>query len=81
MDTKLTVKLEKSVIESAKYYARNHRTSLSRMIESYLETLTGKEVNNFEITPFVESLSGVVKLPNDYDYKDDFSNFLNKKYK
>jgi hypothetical protein len=81
MNTKLTVKLNKRVIDDAKAYARNHRTSLSRMIESYLDAMTNKEIKEFEITPLVESLSGVVSLPNDYDYKDDYSKFLNEKYK
>jgi hypothetical protein len=81
MNTKLTVKLNKRVIDDAKTYARNHRTSLSRMIESYLDAMTKKEIKEFEITPLVESLSGVVTLPNDYDYKDDYSKFLIEKYK
>jgi len=81
MDTKLTIKLSKSVIDRAKYYARNHRISLSRMIESYLDSMTKKEPKEFEITPLVESLSGVVTLPNDFDYKDDYLKFLNEKYK
>lgn len=81
MNTKLTVKLNKRVIDDAKTYARNHRTSLSRMIESYLDAMTKKEIKEFEITPLVESLSGVVTLPNDYEYKDDYSKFLNEKYK
>jgi len=81
MDTKLTIKLSKSVIDRAKYYDRNHRISLSRMIESYLDSMTKKEPKEFEITPLVESLSGVVTLPNDFDYKDDYLKFLNEKYK
>jgi hypothetical protein len=81
MDTKLTVKLNKRVIDNAKNYAKNHRTSLSRMIESYLDAMTNKEIKEFEITPLVESLSGVVALPNDYDYKEDYTKFLNEKYK
>jgi hypothetical protein len=51
------------------------------MIESYLDAMTKKENKEFEITPLVESLSGVVTLPNDYDYKEDYSKFLNEKYK
>lgn len=80
MNTKLTVKLKKRVIDDAKTYARNHSTSLSRMIESYLDAITKNEIKEFEITPLVESLSGVVTLPNDYDYKEDYSKFLNEKY-
>ncbi len=81
MDTKLTIKLSKRVIDEAKDYAKNHRTSLSRMIENYLDTITKKEIKDYEITPLVKSLSGVITLPNDFDYKDDYAKFVNEKYK
>jgi len=81
MDTKLTLKLDKSVIDQAKHYAKSHNMSLSRLIESYLATVTEHEKKEFEITPLVESLSGVVKLPEDFNPKDDYINFLNEKYK
>ena len=38
MDTKLTLRLNDNVIERAKIYARNHKISLSKMIESYLDS-------------------------------------------
>lgn len=81
MDTKLTIKLNKSVIDRAKFYAKNHKISLSYMIESYLDAMTKSRTKEFEITPLVESLSGVINLSNDYDYKDDYAKFLNEKYK
>ena len=40
MDTKLTLRLSKSIIEKAKEYAQSHRISLSKMIEIYLESIT-----------------------------------------
>lgn len=81
MDTKLTIKLNKRVIDKAKYYAKNHNISLSRMIESYLDAMTKKENRESEITPLVESLSGVVTLPTDYEYKGDYTKFLAEKYR
>jgi len=75
MDTKLTIKLSKRVIDEAKDYAKNNRTSLSRLIEDYLDVVTNKEVRNYEITPLVKSLSGVITLPKDFDYKQDLLNF------
>ena len=81
MDTKLTLRLRKSVIERAKQYAQNHRISLSKMIESYLESITEQKAKNTEISPLVESLSGVIHLDNDFDYKNDYSNYLTEKYK
>ena len=38
MDTKLTLKLDREIIEEAKKYAREKNISLSKLIESYLET-------------------------------------------
>lgn len=83
MNTKLTLKLNDSVIERAKVYAHNHKISLSKMIESYLDSLTQqeKEKSNHSITPLVESLSGVINLPADFDDKKEYRDYLDEKYK
>lgn len=83
MDTKLTLRLDSNVIERAKRYARSHQTSLSRMIESYLDSVTEQENKTEmpEITPLVESLSGVIHLPADYDYKKEYRDYLEKKHR
>jgi hypothetical protein len=80
MDTKLTLKLEKMVIERAKDYAKKQHTSLSRLIENYLLSLTN-EPENEKITPLVKSLSGILDLPNDTDDKEGYGDYLTKKYK
>jgi len=83
METKLTLRLNDNVIERAKNYARSHKISLSKMIESYLDTITKpKEVEKKNtVTPLVESLSGVIDLPADFDYKNEYGDYLEKKYK
>ena len=43
MDSKLTLKLNESVIERAKQYASSKRLSLSRLIENYLNSLTDRK--------------------------------------
>jgi macrodomain Ter protein organizer (MatP/YcbG family) len=80
MDTKLTLKLEQSVIEKAKDYAKRQKTSLSRLIENYLLDITEEEDVQEKITPLVRSLSGIIDLPNDYDHKKDYTDYLAKKY-
>ena len=80
MDTKLTIKLDDGVISRAKKYAHHRRTSLSRLIESYLDSVTKNEPDDIEITPLVKSLSGVIKLPADHDYKKDRTDYLIRKY-
>lgn len=82
MDAKLTLKLNQVVIENAKTYARNQKISLSRLIENYLQALTANESKSeFEISPFVKSISTGKSLPNDLDYKNEYSDFLTEKYK
>ena len=80
MDAKLTLKLEQSVIEKAKDYAKRQKTSLSRLIENYLLDITDEEATQEKITPLVRSLSGIIDLPNDYDHKKDYADYLVKKY-
>jgi uncharacterized protein DUF6364 len=84
MNTKLTLKLEQNTIEKAKDYAKAHGTSLSKIIENYLQKITdnnkGKKDKD-KITPLVKSLSGIISLPKNFDYKKSYSDFLTNKYK
>ena len=85
MDTKLTLKLDKFVIEQAKKYASSHKRSLSRIIESYLRTLINRDKkddeSDLEISPFVKSMSTGVNIPADLDYKSEILNHLIEKHK
>ena len=83
METKLTLTLKEDVFERASIYARSHNISLSQMIEAYLNRLTNQkeEEKKATITPLVESLSGVIDLPADYDFKKDYHDFLEEKYR
>ncbi len=81
MDTKLTLKLDKEIINRAKLYAESKKISLSKLIESYLQLLTNESSTKENISPLVESLSGVIELPKNYDDKDDYTDYLTQKYK
>ena len=81
MDTKLTLKLDKEIINRAKLYAESKKTSLSKLIESYLQLLTKESSTKHKISPLVESLSGVIELPKNYDDKDGYTDYLTEKYK
>lgn len=81
MDTKLTLKLNEDIIQKAKEYAKAKKTSLSDLIENYLQKLTTDKKNNKTITPLVKSLSGVINLPKDYNDKKDYTDYLTNKYK
>ena len=85
MDAKLTIKLDKDVIDKAKEYAAHQKRSLSRLIESYLNSLvnTASSPNDteIEISSYVKSMSTGVQIPNDIDTKKDYSDYLAEKYK
>ena len=85
MDAKLTLKLDKFVIEQAKEYASSHKRSLSRIIESYLKSLINRDKNenesDIEISPFVKSMSIGIKIPADLDYKSEIVDHLEEKHK
>ena len=85
MDTKLTLNVDKEVIEKAKKYASSHKKSLSRLIESYLKSLVIHDNSNdgeeIKISPFVKSISTGVSIPADFDYKKEYTTYLVEKYK
>ena len=85
MDTKLTLKLDKDVIEEAKKYAAKQKVSVSSIVENYLKaiTLQQSKTNKIEISDFVKSISigNADKLPEDYDYKKEYQDYLVEKYK
>lgn len=79
MDTKLTIKLNSSIIEQAKLYAKEKDTSLSKLIESYLGLLIEpKEMQ--DVTPLVKSLSGIINLPKNFDPRKEYKKHLTNKY-
>ncbi len=80
MDHKLTLKLNKEVIVKAKRYAAKNNTSLSRMIESYLDQISSPSKKEEEVSLLVKSLSGIVNLPNKYDEAKEYKKHLRSKY-
>lgn len=80
MDHKLTLSLDKSIIEQAKNYAKLNNISLSKLIESYLKSLTERQNKPLEITPLVESLSGIIQLDENDDIRTNYRDYLIRKH-
>lgn len=78
MNTKLTLNLNKEVIEDAKNYAKSQRVSLSKLIENYLNSVTQKTRKQASVSPLVESLTGII--PSTIDERKDYRDYLEKKY-
>ncbi|MBS9773648.1 MAG: hypothetical protein KGV59_00605 [Tenacibaculum sp.] len=81
MNTKLTLTIEREVINKAKIYAKEKKRSLSDIIENYLKFLTEKEsTKELELNSTIESLRGSFKMPKNFNYKEELKNRLEKKY-
>jgi hypothetical protein len=80
MDTKLTIKLKKRIIEQAKKYANDRETSLSRLIENYLAAITSESTEKEEISPLVKSISGAIRLAGDFNHKQKYHKHITEKY-
>jgi hypothetical protein len=63
MKKKLTLTIEESVTKRARQYADRHDTSISNMVENYLESVT-REDTGFTPEPgsWTESMIGVAKV-------------------
>ena len=80
MNTKLTLTLEKEIIERAKHYAKGQNRSLSDIIETYLKIITTKQTSKRKkLHPEVAALKGAFKMPKDLDYKKELKTRLEKK--
>ena len=87
MKTKLTLVIDDEVIYNAKIYAKKKEESLSSLVEKYLKSVAEtsklanpKKSNSKKTTSLIEKYRGVIRLPEDYDYKKEIGLYLVKKY-
>ena len=82
MNTKLTLTMEKEVIEIAKEYAKEKGQSLSEMVENYFKfvSVSRRKVKRKELSPKVRKLRGIIKTDDNFDYKQILTEELSKKY-
>jgi len=81
MQTKLTLSIEKSVVDKAKEFSQRHHKSLSKLIESYLRQVSRSAPDRDDITPLVSELSGVISTKKTPGYKEEYADYLVKKYR
>jgi formiminotetrahydrofolate cyclodeaminase len=79
MTTKLTLTVEKAVIERAKSYAKHTGRSLSELVESYLEQITENKSDQ-QISPSLRKIVGSVKLPKGFDEEKELRSYFEKKH-
>ena len=83
MTTKLTLSIEKNIIENAKIYAEKHSKSLSRLIQDYLESISKKDgyETSPSLPPITKELAGILKGKKQINFREDITSYLEKKYK
>lgn len=80
MTTKLTLTIEKDIIERAKAFAKKTGRSLSELIEDYLGFLTEQRYDDEEISPRLKKIIGSVTLPEDFDEEKELRAYHEKKH-
>jgi hypothetical protein len=79
MVSKLTLTVEKEVIERAKSYAKSNGRSLSELVENYLESITQFADEN-ELSPKLQKIVGAVKLPKTFDEAQELRIYFEEKH-
>jgi hypothetical protein len=82
MNTKLTLTIDKKVIEIAKEYAKEKGQSLSEMVENYFKfvTVNRAKIKEKQLSAKVRKLRGIIKIDENFDYKKILTEELSKKY-
>ncbi|MBI5558190.1 MAG: antitoxin [Deltaproteobacteria bacterium] len=79
MITKLTLRMDDNLIESAKEYSAQTGKSVSRIVADLFEIIKNEKINREDtLTPTVRSLKGILKGKH-VDEKD-YKKYLEEKY-
>ena len=81
--SKLTLTAPPEVIELAEEQAKQENTSISAMFVNFVVAKSKnsrRKHSDIKIGPLTKSLSGIVKLPDDFDEKDFMNQAFSEKY-
>ncbi len=81
MNAKLTLLLDKQVIERAKTYAQKTNQSLSSLVRNYLNLISEQHnQDEEEISSIVRELSGIIEVDKNFDLKKEYQSYIVEKY-
>ena len=80
MNTKLTLNIDKNIINKAKSYASTQHISLSKLVEEYLRSLSSSSKDEFVVAPITKELSSIVKNKTKINYKNTVEDYLISKH-
>ena len=76
MNTKLTLNIDKNIINKAKNYASNQHVSLSKLVEEYFKSLSSSSKDELVVTPITKELSNIIKNKTKINYKNSVEDYL-----
>jgi len=74
--TKLTLRLSRDLLDEAKRFAREHNTTLTRLVSEYLRQLRAQD-DLLADAPIVRRLSGILSADAS---PEDYRRYLEEKY-
>jgi hypothetical protein len=79
--SKLTLSIDKDIIEEARHMATEQQTSISEMFSNFIKGVSRKRSKDkLQLTPLTKKVSGIAKIADDVDYKQLISDSLAEKY-
>ncbi|MBN1961428.1 MAG: hypothetical protein JW841_10815 [Deltaproteobacteria bacterium] len=81
MYTKLTLRIEKDIIDKIKLFAMTNQQSVSSLTENlYKEIIETESPEKMELSPIVRKYKGIIKN-NDINDREEITKYLTKKHK
>ena len=81
MRSKLTLLLEKNVINNAKTFAQKNNISIAQLVSDYFSTICGKNLKPKLFSPILKEISGIIaKKTTTQKLKKEYKTYLKKKY-
>ena len=80
MNAKLTLTLDKELIEGVKEYAKSSNLTISKIVERYFKSLLDEKQNQEKDFPSTVDVSGLMPTGQDYDLIGDYTNYLIDRY-
>ena len=74
MITNLTIEVDSNLLDSVNKYAKSKGKTVSELLEAQLRRLVNARPASDADAPVSSRLRGVVRLPKDFDYKQELEN-------
>ena len=84
MLVKLTVSVDKTVVDKIRRISKQHKTSISAIISSYIKTLPDSVSPVQEIPPITKKIlemgAKLPSVPKDWNYRDELIDAMQERY-